>query len=164
VRECGAALGKDLLTVRHEEQPVTGQLTAQACVVDSCHHCLARTGCRNEKVAVPSASSCQFYLLQQPFLKRHENDLDRAQLKRLLRLGERGAAAELVAVERDEVAARPVRVKDGGHFRDDYPDKDAAFGKVNVVVRKDSASGMQVSRVPIPKMPAELQQVIEEMK
>ena len=52
----------------------------------------------------------------------------------------------------------------GAHFREDHHGKDAVFGTVNVVVRKDSASGMQVSRVPIPKMPPELQQVIEEMK
>ena len=31
----------------------------------------------------------------------------------------------------------------GGHFRDDYPDKDAAFGTFNIVVRKgrDGAHG-----------------------
>jgi succinate dehydrogenase / fumarate reductase flavoprotein subunit len=49
----------------------------------------------------------------------------------------------------------------GGHFRDDYPDKDKTFGSVNVVVRKTGA-GMQVERVPIPPMPAELKQIIEE--
>ena len=52
----------------------------------------------------------------------------------------------------------------GAHFREDHQGKDAAFGKVNVVVRKDPAAGMQVSRLPIPEMPAELQQIIEEMK
>ena len=29
----------------------------------------------------------------------------------------------------------------GGHFRDDYPDKDAAFGKFNIVVRKERSDG-----------------------
>jgi succinate dehydrogenase / fumarate reductase, flavoprotein subunit len=52
----------------------------------------------------------------------------------------------------------------GAHFREDHQEKDAAFGKVNVVVRKDAVSVMQVSRLPIPEMPAELQQIIEEMK
>jgi succinate dehydrogenase / fumarate reductase flavoprotein subunit len=52
----------------------------------------------------------------------------------------------------------------GAHFREDHQEKDAAFGKVNVVVRKDAVSGMQVSRLPIPEMPAELKQIIEEMK
>jgi succinate dehydrogenase / fumarate reductase flavoprotein subunit len=52
----------------------------------------------------------------------------------------------------------------GGHFRDDYPDKDAHFGKVNVVVRPGRDGKMEVEEVPIPEMPAELKQVIEEMK
>ena len=50
----------------------------------------------------------------------------------------------------------------GGHFRDDYPDKDKTWGTLNNVVRK-TASGMQVERVTIPEMPAELKQIIEEM-
>jgi succinate dehydrogenase / fumarate reductase flavoprotein subunit len=51
----------------------------------------------------------------------------------------------------------------GGHFREDHPDKDPAFGTLNVVVRK-GGDGMELARVPIPEMPAELKQVIEEMK
>jgi succinate dehydrogenase / fumarate reductase flavoprotein subunit len=50
----------------------------------------------------------------------------------------------------------------GGHFREDYPDKDKAFGGCNIVLKK-TAAGMHVERVPIPEMPAELQQVIAEM-
>ncbi|MBU6411692.1 MAG: FAD-binding protein, partial [Verrucomicrobia bacterium] len=52
----------------------------------------------------------------------------------------------------------------GGHFRDDFPGKDPAFGKVNIVVRKNPDGAMSVRREPIPPMPAELQRVIEEMK
>ena len=52
----------------------------------------------------------------------------------------------------------------GGHFRDDYPDKDPAFGKVSVVLRKRPDGAMQVSREPLSEMPAELKQIIEEMK
>jgi succinate dehydrogenase / fumarate reductase flavoprotein subunit len=52
----------------------------------------------------------------------------------------------------------------GGHFREDFPNKDAAAGKVNVVVRKNSDGTMNVRRETIPDMPAELKQVIEEMK
>ena len=51
----------------------------------------------------------------------------------------------------------------GGHFREDYPDKVAEYGTFNVMV-KQGAGGMQVSRVPIPPIPAELTQVIEEQK
>jgi succinate dehydrogenase / fumarate reductase flavoprotein subunit len=52
----------------------------------------------------------------------------------------------------------------GGHFREDYPDKDAAFGKINLVVRKQPDGSMLVSRAPIPEMPPELKAIIEEMK
>jgi succinate dehydrogenase / fumarate reductase flavoprotein subunit len=52
----------------------------------------------------------------------------------------------------------------GGHFRDDYPDKAAAFGKVNLVARKGPDGQMLIDQVPIPEMPAELKQIIEEMK
>jgi succinate dehydrogenase / fumarate reductase flavoprotein subunit len=52
----------------------------------------------------------------------------------------------------------------GGHFRDDYPDKSAPFGKVNVVLRRGVDGRMEVEELPIPEMPAELKQVIEEMK
>ena len=52
----------------------------------------------------------------------------------------------------------------GGHFREDYPDKDPTFGKVNLVVRKGKDGRMELSRVPIPEMPHELKSVIEAMK
>jgi succinate dehydrogenase / fumarate reductase flavoprotein subunit len=52
----------------------------------------------------------------------------------------------------------------GGHFREDYPSKNDAQGKVNTVVRKAPDGKMQIEQVPIPPMPAELQKVIEEMK
>jgi succinate dehydrogenase / fumarate reductase flavoprotein subunit len=51
----------------------------------------------------------------------------------------------------------------GAHAREDYPDKDAEFGKVNVVIRKGADGSMQVAREPIPPVPPELQQVIEDM-
>jgi succinate dehydrogenase / fumarate reductase flavoprotein subunit len=52
----------------------------------------------------------------------------------------------------------------GAHFRDDFPAKDAKFGSFNIVIRKGSDGEMQVIRDPIPEMPAELKQIIEEMK
>jgi succinate dehydrogenase / fumarate reductase, flavoprotein subunit len=51
----------------------------------------------------------------------------------------------------------------GGHFREDYPDKAAEFGKINVAIRRGAGGRAEVSRVPIPEMPEELKQVIEEM-
>ena len=52
----------------------------------------------------------------------------------------------------------------GAHFRDDLPEKDAALGKVSIVLRKGSDGTMQVAREPLPEMPGELKQIIEEMK
>jgi succinate dehydrogenase / fumarate reductase, flavoprotein subunit len=52
----------------------------------------------------------------------------------------------------------------GGHFRDDFPEKAPEFGTINIVVRQAADGSIQVSRVPIPAMPAELKQVIEENK
>jgi succinate dehydrogenase / fumarate reductase flavoprotein subunit len=52
----------------------------------------------------------------------------------------------------------------GGHFRQDYPDKDPACARFNVSVRRGPDGTMQVRRVPIPPMPDELRQVIEENK
>ncbi len=52
----------------------------------------------------------------------------------------------------------------GGHFRDDHPDKQAAYATFNLVVRKGRDGAMELSRAPIPEMPAELRQIIEEMQ
>jgi succinate dehydrogenase / fumarate reductase flavoprotein subunit len=52
----------------------------------------------------------------------------------------------------------------GAHFREDYPNKDAAFGKVNIVIWQGQDGTMQLRREPIPPMPDSLKQIIEEMK
>ena len=53
----------------------------------------------------------------------------------------------------------------GGHFRDDYPDKDPAFATFNIVVTQGAGRRRcRSSRAPIPPMPPELKQVIEENK
>jgi len=65
-------------------------------------------------------------------------------------------AVALSAIERKESR--------GGHFREDYPDKSPEFAKINIVTRKAADGSMEVRRVPIPEMPAELEQVIEEQK
>jgi succinate dehydrogenase / fumarate reductase flavoprotein subunit len=52
----------------------------------------------------------------------------------------------------------------GAQFRDDFPKKDDAFGTFNFVIRKGADGAMQLERVPIPPIPAPLQQVIEDNK
>ena len=53
----------------------------------------------------------------------------------------------------------------GGHFREDFPDKDPAFGTFNIAVQRATPMGACVSsRIPIPEMPADLKQVIEDQK
>ena len=50
----------------------------------------------------------------------------------------------------------------GGHFRQDYPEKDTAFAGFNVGVRQGPDGRMVVSHTPIPPMPPELQQIVRE--
>jgi succinate dehydrogenase/fumarate reductase flavoprotein subunit len=65
------------------------------------------------------------------------------------------------AVARAAIERRESR---GGHFREDYPDKDPQFGTFNITLRKGSDGSMVLERLPIPPMPPELKAVIEEMK
>ena len=52
----------------------------------------------------------------------------------------------------------------GGHFRDDYDQKDPKFATFNNVVKKGPGGSMVLERRPIPEMRADLKQVIEENK
>ena len=52
----------------------------------------------------------------------------------------------------------------GAHFRDDFPAKDEQSGKFNIVARKGTNGEVQLAHEPIPPMPQELQQIVEEMK
>ena len=52
----------------------------------------------------------------------------------------------------------------GGHFREDFPDKDPAQATFNLVVRKGRNGEMELERTPIPPLPDELKAVVEEMK
>jgi succinate dehydrogenase / fumarate reductase flavoprotein subunit len=65
------------------------------------------------------------------------------------------------AVARSGLARKESR---GAHFRDDFPNKDEALGRVNTIVRKSPDGDMRVTQEPIPAMPDDLQRIIEEMR
>jgi succinate dehydrogenase / fumarate reductase flavoprotein subunit len=74
-------------------------------------------------------------------------------LKHLLTISE---AITISAIDRKESR--------GGHFREDFPDKDPAAAKYNNVISKAADGSMKLRRAPIPALPEHLKQVIEEMK
>ena len=65
------------------------------------------------------------------------------------------------AITRSALERRESR---GGHFREDYPTREANFGTVNFVVHKGRDGQMEVSRALIPEMPEELKRIIKEME
>jgi succinate dehydrogenase / fumarate reductase flavoprotein subunit len=50
----------------------------------------------------------------------------------------------------------------GAQFREDFPNKDPKFGNVNTIVWRGEDGEMKVRLDPIPEMPQELKQIIEE--
>ena len=52
----------------------------------------------------------------------------------------------------------------GGHFRDDFPEKDDGLGKVNLYIRKDSDGQMKLTRQELKPVREDLKQIIEENK
>ncbi len=51
----------------------------------------------------------------------------------------------------------------GAQTRDDFPGKDPEWGKVNLVLRRGESGRMEIERLPVPPVPEELAQIIEEM-
>jgi succinate dehydrogenase flavoprotein subunit len=74
-------------------------------------------------------------------------------LKNLLAVSE---AVTRAALERKESR--------GAQFREDYPDKEERFSKVNTIVSKSTDGSMQVRLEPLPEMPDYLRQIIEEIE
>ena len=52
----------------------------------------------------------------------------------------------------------------GAQFREDYPNKDPEWGKLNIVVKRGADGEMLVEKRALPAMPDELQAVVQEMK
>ncbi len=63
-------------------------------------------------------------------------------------------AITLSALEREESR--------GAHFREDLPQKNPQFERVNIIVRKGADGQAEVAREPVPEIPPRLQQLIEE--
>src|SRR5439155_24939382 len=74
-------------------------------------------------------------------------------LKNLLTVS---AAITRAALERKESR--------GAQFREDSPDKDERFSKVNTIVCKSADGEMSVRLEPLPEMPDYLKAIIQEMK
>jgi succinate dehydrogenase / fumarate reductase flavoprotein subunit len=74
-------------------------------------------------------------------------------LKNLLTVSEAIARS---AIERKESR--------GGHFREDFPEKNPEYATFNIVTRQRSDGSMEVRREPLPPMPPELKQIIEDEK
>jgi succinate dehydrogenase / fumarate reductase flavoprotein subunit len=65
------------------------------------------------------------------------------------------------AVTRTAIERRESR---GAQFREDYPEKDERFSKVNTIISKAPDGSMQIRLEPLPEVPDYLRQIIEEMK
>ena len=114
---------------------------------------------------------------------RNEGEMQEA----LLKVGEFKARAELVKVAgnreynpgwhtaldlenlltvTEAVARCAIERKEsrGGHFREDFPDKDPECAKWNSIVSRGTDGSMQFRREPIRELPPELKAVIEENK
>jgi succinate dehydrogenase / fumarate reductase, flavoprotein subunit len=74
-------------------------------------------------------------------------------LKNLLTVSE---AITRAALERKESR--------GAQFREDCPDKDELFSKVNMIISKFGDGSMKVRLEPLPEMPEYIKQIIQEMK
>src|SRR5262245_18100016 len=70
-------------------------------------------------------------------------------LKNMLDISE---AVTRAAIERKESR--------GGHTREEFPDSDKEWGKVNLIVRQGRDGQISVSKEPLPEMPAELKEVM----
>ena len=69
----------------------------------------------------------------------------------------------LTVAECSAMAALERKESRGGHTREDHPYTDDQWGTVNVVLRQ-RLDALQLTREPLPQMPAELKQLFQERK
>jgi len=70
----------------------------------------------------------------------------------------------LTCAEAITIASLDRKESRGGHFREDFPNKDPEAQKYNAVIFKAADGSMKLRREPIPVIREDLKQVIEEMK
>lgn len=70
----------------------------------------------------------------------------------------------LTIAEAITLSANERKESRGGHFREDYPDKSAELGQVNIGLKKDENGDMKMWRIPKTKARDDLQQIIDDMK
>jgi succinate dehydrogenase / fumarate reductase flavoprotein subunit len=70
----------------------------------------------------------------------------------------------LIVSEAITQAALERKESRGAQFREDFPNKDEQFAKVNTMISKAADGTMQIRLEPLPEMPDYLKEVIEEMK
>jgi succinate dehydrogenase flavoprotein subunit len=75
------------------------------------------------------------------------------ELKHMLTVAEAIATAAMVRKE-----------SRGGHFREDFPHKDEAFGHANTQIKRDADGKMLIRQIPKTPLRQDLQQIIDEMK
>ena len=68
----------------------------------------------------------------------------------------------LTVSEAIALTAKERRESRGAHTRDDHREKDAEWGKVNLVVEKGADGAMQVRKEPVEPIPERLAKIIEE--
>jgi succinate dehydrogenase / fumarate reductase flavoprotein subunit len=70
----------------------------------------------------------------------------------------------LTVAECSAMAALERKESRGGHTREDHPYTDDQWGKVNVVLRQREGSAIQLTKDPLPEMPADLKALFQERK
>jgi succinate dehydrogenase / fumarate reductase flavoprotein subunit len=70
----------------------------------------------------------------------------------------------LVISEIIALAAEQRQESRGGHFRDDYPEKSAEWGKYNLRISRGAEGQPKLERVPVVPLTDEMKKVIEENK
>ena len=61
-------------------------------------------------------------------------------------------------------AAKERRESRGGHFREDFPEKNEEYGKINIPIQKKEDGNMEVRKIPRTRLRDDLQAIINEMK